>query len=74
MGCAQFLIPNYKNHPFFFAAAFFAGDVFLAGRLLPNEPWKRLPFAVFLSPLPIIYLLILLKTKIKLFTLKKRLS
>ncbi len=26
----------------------------LAGRLLPNEPLKRLPFAVFLSPLPML--------------------
>lgn len=38
---------------FFFAAFFLAaGDI--AGRLLPNDPLKRLPLAVFLSPLPIL--------------------
>jgi len=37
----------------FFAAAFLATG-FLAGRLLPNEPLKRLPLAVFLSPLPMV--------------------
>jgi hypothetical protein len=26
----------------------------LAGRLLPNEPLKRFPLAVFLSPLPML--------------------
>ena len=36
-----------------FFAAFFTTAV-LAGRLLPNEPLKRFPFAVFLSPLPIV--------------------
>jgi len=36
-----------------FLAAFFTA-AFLAGRLLPNEPLKRLPFAVFLSPLPMV--------------------
>ena len=39
---------------FFFAAAFLVAGFAFAGRLLPNEPIKRLPFAVFLSPLPII--------------------
>jgi hypothetical protein len=39
------------NHAFFSGVVpvfFFA----LAGRLLPNEPLKRFPLAVFLSPLP----------------------
>jgi hypothetical protein len=26
----------------------------LAGRLLPNDPLKRFPLAVFLSPLPMV--------------------
>jgi hypothetical protein len=44
-------------------AAFFAG---FAGRDLPNEPCDLLPFAVFLSPLPmIIFLVIDEVTKIK---------
>jgi hypothetical protein len=32
---------------------FFFAPFFFAGRLLPNEPLNRFPFAVFLSPLPI---------------------
>jgi hypothetical protein len=42
------------NYYFFFAASFFffAGEV--AGRLLPNDPLNLFPFAVFLSPLPMI--------------------
>jgi hypothetical protein len=40
----------------FFLAAFFAG---LAGRDLPNEPCDLLPFAVFLSPLPMIVFLMI---------------
>ena len=36
----------------FFAALRLAILGALAGRLLPNEPLKRLPLAVFLSPLP----------------------
>lgn len=35
-----------------FTAAFFKAT--FAGRLLPKEPLKRLPFAVFLSPLPMV--------------------
>jgi hypothetical protein len=35
----------------FLVAAFFLG---VAGLLLPKEPLNLLPFAVFLSPLPII--------------------
>lgn len=35
-----------------FLAAFFTTT--FAGRLLPKEPLKRLPFAVFLSPLPMV--------------------
>ncbi|MFT3845734.1 MAG: hypothetical protein QM725_11820 [Lacibacter sp.] len=50
------------HHPFLFVeccyaflASFFAAFLAtFAGRLLPNEPLKRLPFAVFLSPLPIV--------------------
>jgi hypothetical protein len=42
------------NQLFFFAAAFFFAAGLLAGRLFPKEPWKRFPFAVFLSPLPMI--------------------
>lgn len=40
-----------------FGSALTTGFVFfvaLAGLLLPNDPWKRFPFAVFLSPLPMI--------------------
>jgi hypothetical protein len=40
----------------FTAAAFLAADFFagvgVTGLLLPNEPLKRFPLAVFLSPLP----------------------
>jgi hypothetical protein len=35
-----------------FLAAFFFAAGGLAGLLFPNEPLKRLPLAVFLSPLP----------------------
>jgi hypothetical protein len=35
---------------FFLGAAFFL----FAGLLLPNDPLNRFPFAVFLSPLPIV--------------------
>jgi hypothetical protein len=45
---------------FFFAAAFFPAAG-LAGRLLPNEPLKRFPLAVFLSPLPIKFFFELIK-------------
>jgi hypothetical protein len=40
----------------FLAAAFLAG-LFVTGLLFPKEPLKRLPFAVFLSPLPIQFIL-----------------
>ncbi len=45
---------NLKPYELFFLAAFFfaAGEV--AGRLLPNDPLNRFPFAVFLSPLPMV--------------------
>jgi hypothetical protein len=46
-------------------AAFFfaAGD--WAGLLLPNEPLKRFPFAVFLSPLPMMVVLLNEEREIK---------
>jgi len=47
---------------FFLAAAFFFAAGLLAGRLFPKEPWKRLPFAVFLSPLPIVDVFLLLRS------------
>ncbi len=43
-----------EDYFFFLVAAFL---VTLAGRLLPNEPLKRFPLAVFLSPLPIVVLI-----------------
>jgi len=48
-----------KNSYDAFAAAFFAFTAValaFAGRLLPNEPLNLLPFAVFLSPLPMVQL------------------
>ena len=39
---------------FFLAAFFFTAAGLFAGLLLPKEPLKRFPLAVFLSPLPII--------------------
>lgn len=46
----------YKNiYDSFFAAAFFFG---LDGLLLPKEPFDILPFFVFLSPLPIRFILL----------------
>jgi hypothetical protein len=33
----------------------FLGFVAFAGLDLPNEPWNLFPFAVFLSPLPMIF-------------------
>ena len=48
------LISLSLNQLFFLAAAFFFAAGLLAGRLFPKEPWKRFPFAVFLSPLPIV--------------------
>ena len=38
----------------FFAALRLAILGAFAGRLLPNDPLKRLPLAVFLSPLPML--------------------
>ena len=52
---SQILILNY----FFLAAAFFLAAGLTAGRLLPNDPLKRFPLAVFLSPLPMIVFLIM---------------
>jgi hypothetical protein len=40
----------------FLTAAFL---VTFAGRLLPKDPLKRFPFAVFLSPLPMIFFILL---------------
>jgi hypothetical protein len=44
------------------SASFLTGVTFLvagrAGRDLPNEPLKILPFLVFLSPLPIVFFLL----------------
>jgi hypothetical protein len=37
------------------AAAFFLAAAGRAGRLLPKEPLKILPFFVFLSPLPMMF-------------------
>ncbi len=48
---------SLAGKPFYF---FFLGAAFLvtlAGRLLPNEPLKRFPLAVFLSPLPMVVLI-----------------
>jgi hypothetical protein len=45
----------YRNSPFVYLDAFLtAAFLVLAGLLLPKELLKRLPLAVFLSPLPII--------------------
>ena len=38
----------------FLAAVTFWAGLFVTGLLLPNDPLKRFPLAVFLSPLPII--------------------
>ncbi len=44
-----------NDHLAAFLAAFFLATLgALAGRLFPKEPLKRLPFAVFLSPLPML--------------------
>ena len=50
-----------ETYAFFLGAAFFLG---LAGLDLPNDPWNIFPFFVFLSPLPILINLYVLK-KIK---------
>jgi hypothetical protein len=42
-----------NNNYLVFLAAFFLTAAFFAGLDLPNDPLKRLPLAVFLSPLPI---------------------
>jgi hypothetical protein len=47
----------------FLAAAFFLAATEMAGRLLPKEPLKRFPFAVFLSPLPMLIVFIDLMQK-----------
>jgi hypothetical protein len=43
-----YLVTSYTRY-FFFAA------FFLAGRLFPKEPLNLFPLAVFLSPLPIVF-------------------
>ncbi len=45
---------NQLIYLLFLAAAFFFAAVGVTGRLLPNEPLKRFPLAVFLSPLPMV--------------------
>jgi hypothetical protein len=52
----------------FLTAAFFLAAGGLAGRVFPNEPLKRFPFAVFLSPLPMIFYLIM---KVQYTSIKK---
>jgi len=56
------LIALSLNQLFFLAAAFFFAAGLLAGRLFPKEPWKRFPFAVFLSPLPIVDVILLVRS------------
>ena len=49
-------LASFLTAAFFTAAAFCTG-LFVTGLLFPKEPLKRLPLAVFLSPLPIIMFL-----------------
>lgn len=55
--CLNFQTPFLIHYAFL--AAFFFTAAFLAGLLFPNEPLKRFPLAVFLSPLPMVIFLCL---------------